>query len=62
LATLSLAGTQGLSSVLKPDVVIIDEAAKPTEPETWNALANYQPRVKILDGDHQQLKPVVLSP
>lgn len=61
LATLSLAGTQGLSSVLKPDVVIIDEAAKPTEPETWNALANYQPRVKILVGDDQQLKPEVHS-
>ena len=41
--------------------MIVDEAAKSTEPETWNVLGNYRPRVFLLVGDHQQLKPTVVS-
>lgn len=40
---------------------MLDEASKPTEPESWNILANYRPRAFIFVGDHQQLKPVVMS-
>lgn len=48
-------------SVLKPDVIVLDEASKPTEPESWNVLANYELRTFIFISDYQQLRPIVQS-
>jgi hypothetical protein len=61
LYTTSLAGTEALSSVLKPDVIVLGEASRLTEPESWNILANYEPRAFILVGNYQQLKSIVQS-
>lgn len=54
-------GKSTSSSVLKPDVVILVETAKPTEPDILIILGNYNSRAYIFVGDHQQLKPFVIS-
>jgi superfamily I DNA and/or RNA helicase len=43
------------------DVIVVDEAARVTEPELWPLMAWYTPRVLLLVGDHHQLRPLVFS-
>ncbi|KAF7505203.1 hypothetical protein GJ744_001193 [Endocarpon pusillum] len=42
--------------------MVIDEAARPTEPEIWTVFAHYAPIGRLLIGDTRQLGPHVQSP
>jgi hypothetical protein len=61
ITTVSNAGDYALYSAYKPDLIIVDEASRSLEADTWNVLANYAKTPLILIGDEAQLRPVVLS-
>lgn len=42
-------------------IIVVDEAAKMTEPELWPAFGVYNPDVYLLVGDQFQLRPFILS-
>lgn len=45
-----------------PIAILVDEAARLTEPELWPVLGGwYAPKALILVGDHYQLRPLVFS-
>ncbi|KAK2749152.1 hypothetical protein FQN57_006767 [Myotisia sp. PD_48] len=57
--TLTNAGGAWMRKVLKPDVIVVDEAAKARESEMWNILSDYRPIAILLAGDQNQLRPFV---
>ncbi|KAF7502096.1 hypothetical protein GJ744_007216 [Endocarpon pusillum] len=44
-----------------PEFMVIDEAARPTEPEIWTAFAHYAPVGRLLIAGTRQLGPHVHS-
>lgn len=66
LADIVVATTFGASQPLvvdslQPELIVVDEAARATEPELWPVLAHYNPQGYLLIGDPFQLHPVVIS-
>ena len=60
VATMMNASTVAIHLQFQPDVVIVDECARSTEPEFWYVLGNYVAPF-LLFGDEAQLKPFVKS-
>ncbi|RHZ50301.1 DEAD/DEAH box helicase [Aspergillus thermomutatus] len=61
LCTLHTAGETAIRDNVQPQAILVDEAARASEPELWPALAFFNPNAFVLIGDHHQLRPLVLS-
>ncbi|PGH05731.1 hypothetical protein AJ80_08288 [Polytolypa hystricis UAMH7299] len=61
LCTLLDDGCFKLYSAFEPVFILIDEAARRTEPAMWPILSCYNPHAYILFGDHQQLRSTAMS-
>ena len=59
--TMLNASVEAIKSVVKPSLIIVDEAARAPEPYFWYLMANYPSPPLILVGDDAQLRPVILS-
>ncbi|EOD51150.1 putative atp-dependent helicase nam7 protein [Neofusicoccum parvum UCRNP2] len=58
ITTASNAGDPKLYEIMQPSLIIIDEAARMSEPDAWSFFAFYSSEVpKIFVGDMAQLKP-----
>lgn len=61
ICTLYAVGETAIYDNVQPQAILVDEAARATEPELWPALAFFNPNAFILIGDHHQLRLLVLS-
>lgn len=59
--TLACAGEAGTYDNFKPDVIGVDEAARPSEPDMWTVLGPYSAAPLVMVGDQRQLRPMVKS-
>ncbi|GFG01584.1 hypothetical protein IFM53868_11018, partial [Aspergillus udagawae] len=59
--TLHAVGEQAMRDNVQPQAILVDEAARATEPELWPMLAFFNPNAFVLIGNHHQLRPLVLS-
>ncbi|GFG21115.1 hypothetical protein IFM5058_10923 [Aspergillus udagawae] len=59
ICTLHATGEQAICDNVQPQAILVDEAARATEPELWPALAFFNPNVFILISDHHQLYPLL---
>ncbi|RAH59268.1 hypothetical protein BO85DRAFT_511985 [Aspergillus piperis CBS 112811] len=50
-----------VTGVFRPELIVIDEAARASEADLWPVFANYGPRGYLMIGDPFQLHPVVES-
>ena len=55
VTTLTNCGDQTLIDSFRPNITFIDEAARATDLDILNAVANYQSQITILVGDDKQL-------
>ena len=55
VTTLTNCGDQTLIDNFRPNITFIDEAARATDLDVLNAVANYQSQITILVGDDRQL-------
>lgn len=61
ITTASNAGDHSLYSTFKPALIVVDEASRLLEADSWNLLGNYNKTPLIMIGDENQLRPVVAS-
>ncbi|KAL2854942.1 AAA domain-containing protein [Aspergillus pseudoustus] len=61
VSTAFAAGRTPIRQNVTPHAIIVDEAARYTEPDLWPVLAWYRPRALLLVGEHHQLKPFVFT-
>ncbi|PWY75946.1 hypothetical protein BO83DRAFT_426199 [Aspergillus eucalypticola CBS 122712] len=50
-----------VTGIFRPELIIIDEAARASKADLWPVFANYEPRGYLMIGDPFQLHPVVES-
>ncbi|KAK7538296.1 uncharacterized protein J3D65DRAFT_322535 [Phyllosticta citribraziliensis] len=58
VATVARASDPTLYEVVKPHLILTDEAARATDSEIWPVFVNYPKDPKLMVGDSKQLRPV----